>query len=72
MPATVGVSSRKENRAAACRSRLRNNPADMVIPLRETPGIKRQRLRDADQDRVGHAETWPRSFCLRPRFPPTT
>ena len=35
----MGVESRNENRAAVGRSRLRNKPAEMVMPLRETPGM---------------------------------
>jgi len=36
----MGVLKRKAKRAAVARSRSLNNPAVMVIPERETPGIR--------------------------------
>ena len=42
IPAKVmaGIPNKKENRAAVARSKPRNNPAVMVEPERDTPGIK--------------------------------
>src|ERR1035441_8855995 len=34
----AGAESRKENRAADGRSKSRNSPAEMVMPLRDVPG----------------------------------
>ena len=49
--------SRNEKRAAVSRSRPRNNPALMVMPLREMPGISARRLCDADPIAVGPARS---------------
>src|SRR6266511_4302454 len=38
-PKTIGISRRKERRAARSRSRRRNRPAVIVIPERDTPGM---------------------------------
>ena len=43
-PAITGVASRNEKRAAATRSKLRNKPAVMVMPLRGDAGHHRQGL----------------------------
>ena len=47
----AGVESRNENRAADSRVRLRNRPAEIVMPLREQPGTTASACASADRQR---------------------
>ena len=49
----AGVESRNEKRAAASRSKLRNKPAEMVMPLREVPGTIASAWASSDDQGVG-------------------
>ena len=52
----AGTPSRNEKRAAASRSRPKARPVVIVAPERDTPGIERQRLRDAQRERLARRQ----------------
>ncbi len=63
-PRIIGVERRNENRAAVGRSRLRSKPAEIVMPLRETPGTI-DRIWKKPTNRESDIETWPSFLCSR-------
>ena len=54
-PAITGSATWRESRLASSRVKRRSRAAASVAPLRETPGISAQRLRDPKRERVARA-----------------
>ena len=62
----AGVDSRKEKRAADSRVRLRNRPAEMVMPLREVPGTTASAWATPMASGIGEIDgTTGRAACAR-------
>ena len=65
--AMIGVDIKNEKRAAVDRSRSRNIPAAIVMPLRETPGMIAKACA-TPIDMASANDIVPMCFCLAPRI----